>query len=262
MKSSLLEYPLKVFILEDQAPILDDCVGRMERSFRGGLLIEKYECRMDALEAIRRADRLSEPYDAAILDLKVPDHPGEDDYADMRVPKLFFELFGSTKTQLLQWTAYPEDKAIAEFIRDFGLPKQGHTYEVLSKENIDWPYIMKDFLLRASAEKHLGRVLDDPSLELLRSEEGVGCGVGQRGSDALNHQHSRLCADAGCELGIPGGAPSASGGAHIQGHDVGDRKSRRLCPAEARVGTPESGGGRSAGRGVACGRAPPPLQML
>jgi hypothetical protein len=52
---------------------------------------------------------------------------------------------------------------------------------VLSKENIDWPYIMKDFLLRASAEKHLGRVLDDPSLELLRSEEGVGCGVGQRG---------------------------------------------------------------------------------
>lgn len=151
-----------MIIVEDLEPVRKECCEFLRRRFPN-LQLDEAESRDDASALLLKAYEDSTPYDCAILDLKLPKVRGTAPESGTSLAGLVVTLvkdFGTRPTWIMQWTAYPEDEAIARFKADTRLRDLGITYEVIPKNDTLGPSKMLNFFDRLLAEKVCGRHLD------------------------------------------------------------------------------------------------------
>jgi hypothetical protein len=143
-------------------------VNRLRRKFPFAQ-IDEAGSRQEAKTLIKAALNPYQPYDIAILDLKLPEVTGELETRDTSLASLIIDTFGRLTTRLIQWTAFPEDTSIDKFREQSTIPQSGIVYEVLSKRDIGWPRKMEEFINRFVAEKTVGSWLDDDYFKQMRN---------------------------------------------------------------------------------------------
>ena len=167
MKRNISKYPLRILLVEDDEDVREDCADQLRRMFPKAI-IEKAASRDEARALILAAYHRGAPYDVAIIDLQLPESVGGLDVRDTSVASFIIEKFGVRVTRLVQWTAYPEDRAVADFRREKDIPRSGIVYQVISKRDLDWPAKLEEFIKRTIAEISVGQWLDDPYFRQMR----------------------------------------------------------------------------------------------
>ncbi|OIQ87083.1 hypothetical protein GALL_310730 [mine drainage metagenome] len=168
MKHNLRNYPVRILIVEDIEDSLDECVHFLRQIFPNAI-IDSAVTRDEAVHLVLDAHARRQPYDCAILDLRLPNNITDDrPNATTSIARLIIDKFGRNTTRLLQWTSYPEDEAIKEFINDYKIPQSGIVFEMISKTDVDHASKMAAFIKRLIAEKTVGLWLDDAYFAKLR----------------------------------------------------------------------------------------------
>jgi len=162
----LRRYRLHILLVEDRLKERADLVRFLKRPFcYPNAVITDVPDRVQAKAAIDAALETREPFDCAILDLKIPDRVGEAEYASADVANHFVNRHPLAKHNpssiwVVHWTAWPDDPEITKF-REF-LSERGVAHRVVSKNSSRAPEEITEFLDRALIEKALGKLLDDP----------------------------------------------------------------------------------------------------
>lgn len=147
----------------------------------------------DGLPLIRRASERRWPYDAAILDFKLPHHQGENPEVD---ESLCRELVSSMPgTLCIHITAFPDDDKVREHLRIYHLEQLGPRGLVINKVSTDWPedllVQLKAYLYGSRIEKQMNRLfrLEDSLTSQRHGRDRL------KGEGGVTHELASLCRD-------------------------------------------------------------------